>query len=992
MKDGDQSREDVSSPIANLLTPKHHVRVGCWNVRTLFQAGKLAQAVNEMNRYNLGLLAVTEARWTQTGKQKLNTGEVIIWSGRQDNNHEEGVALIISKKHANAVLQWRPISERLLYVRMNSKYAKLSILIAYAPINAASEEDKDQFYSTVQAAMKDIPAHDVLLLLGDFNARVGSNNTDRERVMGKHGVGECTDNGERLIDLCEENNLVIGGTLFQHKTIHKLTWTSPDRRTQSQIDHVIINGKWRHSLQDVRVMRHADVGSDHNLIVAKLTLKLRKAKIGDKRSQRFDVAKLRDPAVQQNFSVALKNRFAIFQDDAALTIASFNQAMKEAAEETIGYRKSAKTEWLSNDTWKAIEERRLVKKKLLDSKSPRLKERMATLYRGKDREVKTSARRDKRRYVEKLAEEAERAAEMKDMKTVYMTTRKLRGDRGYNQDIPVKAEDGTPITEELAKLERWKQHFQHTLNRQDPPVLADIPEAEEDLNIDLGDIRVEEVKAAIQKLKNGKAPGEDGVCPEMLKADGIETPLILQHALQDIWEKESCPDMWRSGTIIKLPKKGDLGDCNNWRGITLLSLTSKVFCRIILQRIIAAVDTKLRQEQAGFRTGKSCIDHIFTLRQILEQSHEWNSPLYLAFVDFEKAFDSLHRDSLWRILRHYGIPQKLVNIIKDLYVNFECRVVHNNELTEPFSVSTGVRQGCILSPILFSLAIDWLMRSVTEGQRRGLQWTLTTTLEDLDYADDLGLMSHRLEDIQQKTERLNETAITIGLKVNKRKTQVLRKNVTTITPVTLEGTPLEDVEEFVYLGSKVTTSGDCDQEINARISKANQAFAMLRTIWSSASLSTHTKIRIFKSNVLSVLLYGSECWKTTNAVEHKLEVFQNKCLRRILKIFWPNTISNEELHRRTGVASVHETVRGRRWRWLGHVCRMQSDSLPRTALRWTPQGKRKRGRPKETWRRTVERELKCRGLSLATAPRTAADRVRWRALVVASSTTRRRED
>ena len=95
-----------------------------------------------------------------------------------------------------------------------------------------------------------------------------------------------------------------------------------------------------------------------------------------------------------------------------------------------------------------------------------------------------------------------------------------------------------------------------------------------------------------------------------------------------------------------------IGNCNHWRGITLLSTTSKVFTRIILKRIKEAIDEVLRQEQAGFREGKSCIDHIFVLGQILEQSHEWNSPLYIMFIDFEKAFDSPHRPSLWKILRH----------------------------------------------------------------------------------------------------------------------------------------------------------------------------------------------------------------------------------------------------------------------------------------------------------------------------------------------------
>lgn len=992
MKAGDQIREDVSSQTAELLTPKRCMRVGFWNVRTLFQAGRLAQAVHEMNSYDLCMLGVSEARWTGTGKQRMSSGETIIWSGRQDGNHQEGVALIISKKHTNSLLQWKPINERLLYVRMDSKYTKLSVIVAYAPTEVADEEDKEEFYSALQTAVEDIPRHDVLLLLGDFNAQVGSNNENRERIMGQHGTGQLNDNGERLIGFCEENTLVLGGTLFAHKTIHKLTWTSPDGRTQNQIDHIVINSKWKRSLQDVRVMRNADVGSDHNLLVAKLTLKLRKTKIGSSRNRRFDVGMLTDPALKQQYNLALKNRFSILKDKTALTIDSFNNAVTEAAKETIGYRKSKKKEWMSTDTWKAIEERKQLKKRVLDTKSPRLKERAEMQYREKDRQVKTSARRDKRQYTEKLADEAEAAAERKDMKTVYMITKKLRGDRGQNQDLPLKASDGTLITEEQAKLARWRDHFQQTLNQPDPPALAEISEAEEDLDINLGPISLQEVKDAICKLKNGKAPGEDGVCAEMLKAEEQDTPRLLQSILQDIWDNEEIPDNWRKGVIVKLPKKGDLSDCNNWRGITLLSLTSKIFSRIILQRTTTAVDTILRQEQAGFRKGRSCIDHIFVLRQILEQSHEWNSPLYLVFVDFEKAFDSLHRASLWRILRHYGIPQKLVNIIQSLYENIECQVIHDNKLTEPFGVDTGVKQGCILSPMLFSLAVDWLMRNVTEGRRQGIQWTLTTVLEDLDYADDLGLLSSRHQDIQQKTETLSEIANTIGLRVNTKKTQVMRKNARNTDPITVNGRQLENVEEFTYLGSKMTTDGDCEQEIKTRLSKANQAFAMLKPVWKSTSLSIQTKIRLFRSNVLSVLLYGSECWKTTVTIEKKLEVFQTKCLRRIMKIFWPNTISNENLRNMANMETLAEMIQRRRWRWLGHVCRMPTSSITRTALGWTPQGKRNRGRPKETWRRTIERDLRNRGLTLQTAPRAAADRANWRALAVASSARRRRED
>ncbi|XP_061164954.1 craniofacial development protein 2-like [Saccostrea echinata] len=364
-----------------------------------------------MKQYNLSLLAMSEVRWTGTGKQRLNSGKVIIWSGRSDNNHHEGVALLISQKFANTVLQRKPINERLLYVRLNSLYTKVSIVSAYAPTDSAEEEAaKDNFYSSLHAVLNDIPRHDVMLLMGDSIARVGQINHNRRRVMGQHAVGDLKDNGERLISICEVNDFVIGGSLFAHKTIHKLTWTSPDGRTKSQIDHILINSKWRHSLQDVRAMRHADIGSDHNLVIAKICLKLRKAKIGTSNSKRFDVSKLKDPS------------------------------------------RHAKSERLSKDTWTTIEERKQLKKNLIDAKSPRLKDRAAALYRKKDKEVKKSARRDRRYYMEQLAEEAQEAAERKDMKTVYQITKKLRGDHGPNQDLPAKAEDGSAITEELTKL------------------------------------------------------------------------------------------------------------------------------------------------------------------------------------------------------------------------------------------------------------------------------------------------------------------------------------------------------------------------------------------------------------------------------------------------------------------------------------------------------------------------------------------------------------
>ena len=158
-------------------------------------------------------------------------------------------------------------------------------------------------------------------------------------------------------------------------------------------------------------------------------------------------------------------------------------------------------------------------------------------------------------------------------------------------------------------------------------------------------------------IKSNKAAGPDLIPPEALKAD-IPTTVTLLHSLfEKIWTEEKVPNDWKDGHLIKLPKKGDLSNCGNYRGITLLSIPGKVFNRILLERIKASVDETLRENQAGFRKGRSCIDQIATLRIIIEQSEEWNSPLFMNSIEYEKALDSVDRSTLWTLKRHYGIKR-----------------------------------------------------------------------------------------------------------------------------------------------------------------------------------------------------------------------------------------------------------------------------------------------------------------------------------------------
>ena len=204
---------------------------------------------------------------------------------------------------------------------------------------------------------------------------------------------------------------------------------------------------------------------------------------------------------------------------------------------------------------------------------------------------------------------------------------------------------------------------------------------------------------------------------------------MLHLHLCKIWEQERVPDDWKREHLVKLPKTGNLSSCNNWRGIMLLSITGKILSRIILERLKSALDKTLRDEQAGFRQDRSCTGHIATMRIIIEQSLEWQTPLYAAFVDFQKVFDSVDRGVIWRLMRHFGFPPKFINIIQQMYGDATCQMIHDGKLTEPFSVQTGVHQGCLLPPIVSLMVIVWVMRQSTAAQKTGIQWTFKKAAE-----------------------------------------------------------------------------------------------------------------------------------------------------------------------------------------------------------------------------------------------------------------------
>ncbi|RUS74162.1 hypothetical protein EGW08_018077 [Elysia chlorotica] len=292
-----------------------------------------------------------------------------------------------------------------------------------------------------------------------------------------------------------------------------------------------------------------------------------------------------------------------------------------------------------------------------------------------------------------------------------------------------------------------------------------------------------------------------------------------------------------------------------------------------------------------------------------------------------KAFDSVDRGVIWKLMQYYGIPHKFVNIIRRLYENSTCQVIHDGKLTDPFKVETG--------------------------------------------------------DAQAKLSRLAGEAAKTGLQINIQKTETMRINEKQANTLHLEGKNIKEVDKFTYLGSVVDKHGGTEEDIKSRTNKARFAFNSLRPIWNSSALSIRNKLRIFNTNVKSVLLYVSETWRTTKTNTTKLQTFINRCLKYILKVRWPQTISNEELWRRSEQTPIDIQIKKRKWGWIGHTLRKPPTDITRQSLEWNPQGKRKVGRPKQTWRRSMEAEIRSAGKTWTELKRDAQNRVRWRGLALA---------
>ena len=333
-----------------------------------------------------------------------------------------------------------------------------------------------------------------------------------------------------------------------------------------------------------------------------------------------------------------------------------------------------------------------------------------------------------------------------------------------------------------------------------------------------------------------------------------------------------------------------------------------------------------------------------------------------------------------------------------------CRVIENGDASDPFPVSNGVKQGCVLAPTLFSLLFAQMLSAAlsqteagvkihyrTDGDffnlRRLKSYTKVTQaiVRDFLFADDCALAAHSEADLQELADCFATAATSFGLTVSIKKTEVLRQlapNTARPPPnITMDGNALKNVDTFKYLGSCINSAANLDDEVLCRISRASQAFGRLHTrVWHERGISIKTKLSVYRAVVLPSLLYGCETWTCYRRHTKKLDQFHLRCLRKVLRVSWKEHVPNQEILRSAELTGIEAMLNQAQLRWSGHVTRMDDSRLPKQLFHAElSTGKRHKGGQRKRYKDVLKSTLKACNIPVDEWQALAQDRPAWRA-------------
>ena len=925
-----------------------------------------------MRRMGVDVMGISETFWEGSGEFSTTLpGDddkeqyKIIYSGGETKRR--GVAFIINQRVSKTLMAYESISDRIMYIRIKSQPFNLLIIQAYAPCNDASEEDKEIFYEQLERVIQDNLKHeDCLFIIGDFNSKVG--NGKEKDIVGLYGLGERNESGQFLVEFADRNNLFLCNTWFQQKTTAQHTWTSPNGMTKNQIDYILCSKRFRNGIMNCKTRTGADCGSDHNPVIAKIQIKL-KTKKQHKKRRKWRTERLGDNNCREAFKEAMNEKLeavSISEESNSEEIwTNLKNTIEVVAEQHIGKAANVKRQsWMTEELLDLMDRRRSFKNDPSDNGKRQ--------YKQLKKDIQRLCRSTKEAFIESKCKELE-DLDKTHSKLLHRKIKEFQPTKVYSrQNICNEAGEVLHSPEEIVK--RWTEYVEGLYRCEE----RSDAEAQNKETEEYCVISEEEIKDIIKTLPNNKSCGTDEIPAEFLKNIGAKGTELITKIINKIYNTGEIPNDFLQSMFVPLPKVPKARNCSDYRTISLISHTSKILLNVMKSRITPIIEEFLGESQMGFRKGRGTRDAIFQLQTICERSLEFGKTVYLCFIDYQKAFDMVKHDKLVEVMKKTGIPELEIRLITNLYWKQQAVVKTAEGLSNSVNIQQGVRQGCILSPILFNLYSEWMTKEIEENTE-GIKIN-GDIIRDCRYADDAAMLADTTEKLQKSVDILESVCTDYGMKINTKKTKVMAisKNGRAECKIKIGRDIVEQVSQFKYLGSLLTEDGRCIREVKARIAMAKSAFMKYKDLM-KRRINMSLKMKILNTYIFSVVNYAAETWTFTKEIVNKINSFELWCYRRILRISYVDHVSNEEVLRRMGTGMTFlNRMKAKKIRYAGHIMRGSGGSRSVLVLEGKFEGKRAQGRPRRIWTNDVTEWTKLK--DYAEMKRTACDREMWRSI------------
>lgn len=852
---------NVNGLVSKLLFPEFFTFVKSYEIFFLFETHVTEEKIIQYNKYfgEFELKSIAATKLSRFGRASggclYGYKKKGLWSKYLEFAIVENVDVLVFKSNSN----------------------KLIFLPTYLNCNSWHMD-----FLTLSSALQNSSERS-LVIVGDLNARVGSCQTVDEHIpLGNLNLEHnrqskdpvLNPNGKRILELFDDVGIIILNGRSRSDRCGELTFLGSMGSSINDICGVSLSAL--KLVHDFKVLSKSF--SDHMPIVLSLlvnSIPENFMKLLPKinwNNQNVDTYKSKiSDLLNGDF-----NHTCIEHVINAIYSASGYDNMKKAG------KKVFKSKWFDND---CLSSRRQMFK-LLNLFRRYNTDELKQMYLDANKKYKELCKTKKTEYWGSFGT---RLLLIRDSKEWWATVREMQNK--------------TFVVGNSVKLNEFVVHFRRLFNPQRAACLTFYAEPNILNPVLDGDFEVNEILAVIYKMKSGKAPGPDRIPAEFFK----NAPLLMINKLKEIFDdilnSERAPEHFQKAIVIPLFKKGDANDVNNYRAITCMNTVAKIFAGVMNNRLTHWLEENsvLRECQAGFRKGYSTVDNIFNLCAIVSLKLNSNRKVYAFFVDFKSAFDCIDREALYYKLSVAGISTKFIHIIKAIYSDTKVAIWDGNGMSEYFGTYMGVKQGCILSPILFSIFLNDLSETLYGGLLIN-----NKRINLLMYADDIVLLAESPLVLNEMIRRLENYCHRWNLVVNlsKSKIMVFRKGgrLSARESWKFNNNPLEVVPSYKYLGIELTVRLSFQQHLKTKLQQAKQA---INVTWgkllSKRDVSLETKFKLFDSVVRAVLCYSAQVWgfKKYQEVEMLLRFF----IKRLFHL--PQNTPNYMVHLETGIQELY---------------------------------------------------------------------------------------